>query len=77
MGRPLRGRGKLNQTAGGCGWRRKPTALLRREVFHTDELLKVFRRNFFVQAGYGLDVEAHLVLFLGLFQCTAFWSPSD
>jgi hypothetical protein len=51
--------------------------LLRRESFHADEWLEVFRRNFLVKASYSLNVEAHRVLFLGLFQCAIFWSPLD
>ncbi len=77
MGRSLRGRGKLNQTTGCWWWLREFAALLRREVFHADKWLEVISRNLLVKAGYSLNVEAHRVLFLGLFQCATFWSPLD
>ncbi len=77
MRRSLRGRGEFNRTAGCWWWSRAPATLLRRESFHADEWLEVFRRDLLVKASHGLSVEAHRVLFLGLFQCAIFWSPSD
>ena len=77
MGRPLSGRGKLNQTPGCWWWMGESAALLRRESFHPDEWLEVICRNLLVKAGYSRNVEARRVLFLGLFQCATFWSPLD
>ncbi len=77
MGRPLRGWSKLNRTAGCWWWFRESATLLRREAFNADEWLEVFRGNLLVKARYSLNVEAHRVLFLGLFKCAFFWSPLD
>ena len=77
MGRPLGGWSKLNRTTGCWWWFREFATLLRREAFHADEWLEVFCGNLLVKACYSLNVEAHRVLFLGLFKCAIFWSPLD
>ena len=67
----------MNRAAGCWWWFREFPTLLRREAFHADEWLEVFRGNLLIKASYSLNVEAHRVLFLGLFECAIFWSPLD
>ncbi len=67
----------MNLAAGCWWWLREFAALLRREAFHADERLEVLCGNPLIKDGYSHNVEAHRVLFLGLFQCATFWSALD